>query len=192
MWLTTLKGALDPRIWALHQFTRTWCGWATVSADDAATPPENKDCPALQAQTLEELKRLRPELLIVSQDGARSQTDMLDALHRFKLVARHVVVVGHTPIVPAFASCLRGKADVSACDQELSPDALASVALEQQVSALASVGFIDPTPWFCVEATCPSIIDQAPAFTDGSHISSEIADKLVPLLQRDLYELGVL
>jgi len=192
MWLATLKGALDPQIWALHQFTRTWCGWATVSEDDAATPPENRDCPALQAQTLEELKRIRVDLLIVSQDGVRSQEDMVDALRRFKEVARHVVLLGHTPIVPNFTFCLSGNADISSCKRELSRDDLAAVALEQHVAALSHITFIDPTPWFCVDLTCPPIIDQVPAFTDGSHISSEIAPKLIPLLQRSLYESGVL
>lgn len=46
--------------------------------------------------------------------------------------------------------------------------------------------------WFCADSTCPPVIKQVPAFTDGSHISEEIAPKLIPLLQRRLREAGIL
>jgi hypothetical protein len=191
MWLTTLEGALNPQRWALHQFTRTWCGWATVSKNDTPTPPENKDCPALQAQTLRELARIRPELLMVSEDGVRSEQDMLDALRRFKAVADHVVVIGHTPTVPNFTYCLRGSANVSSCRKQLTPEDLGNLALERRVASILGMPFVDPTLWFCVDSTCPPIIDQVPAFTDGSHISEEIAPKLIPLLQQRLSEAGI-
>ncbi len=192
MWLATLQGALDPQTWALHKFTRTWCGWATVSENAAPTPPENKDCPALQAQTRKELKRMRVDLVILSEDGVPSEQAMVDALRRFKAVAKHVVVLGHTPIVPNFTYCLGGNSDVSSCKAELSQDDGANVALERHAASSLQVAFVDTTPWFCIDLTCPPVIDQVPAFTDGSHISAEIAPKLIPLLQQSLRQAGVL
>jgi hypothetical protein len=188
MWWPTLQGALDPKMWALHPFTRGYCGWSSGSENIA----ENKDCPAIQAQTLAELKRLHVDLLVLSESGVHSEQQMRDALRRFANVAKHVVVLGHTPFVPNFTFCLRGDTDISACKGRLSENDLANVALERRVALLFNDPFIDTTPWFCFGLTCPPTIDNAPAFTDGSHISAEIAPKLIPLLRESLRQAGAL
>ena len=54
-----------------------------------------------------------------------------------------------------------------------------------------NIPFIDTTQWFCLNLTCPPIIDDAPAFADGAHISAEIAPKLAPVLRGDLRQMGV-
>ena len=93
MWLSTLEGALDPQKWRVFSFTRSWCGWSGFipEAGDGA----NKDCPALQSQTVSELRRLHVDLLILSQAQVPSQGPMVQALLGFASVAKHVVVLGH-------------------------------------------------------------------------------------------------
>jgi hypothetical protein len=186
MWLTTLEGALNPERWRLHAFIRGWCGWATFSDDVARTPPENRDCPALQAQTRARLKTLDADLLILSEDGIRSQDDMVDALRRFRGLAKHVVVIGHTPHVPNFSFCLRGSSNIASCKGHLSERDYSDVALERRAASLFRAAFVDTMPWFCIQLTCPPVIAQAPAFIDGGHITQEIAPKLVPLLRESL------
>lgn len=194
MWLATLKGALDPQTWALYPFSRAWCGWSGGSENVAPKEAlQNRDCRALQAQTLVELKRLRVDLLILSESGVRSQQQMLDALSRFASVAKQVVVLGHTPdVLPNFTVCLRGDTDISSCKGRLSESDLSAVALERHAAALFNDPFIDTTPWFCVDLACPPVIDRTPAFTDGSHISAELAPKLIPLLRQSLVQAGAL
>jgi hypothetical protein len=194
MWLATLKGALDPKTWSLHPFSRAWCGWAGGSENIAPEfALQNRDCAALQTQTLAELRKLHVDLLILSESGVRSEEQMLEALGRFAGVAQHVVVLGHTPeVVPNFLRCLGGDTDISSCQGHLSAKDYAKVALERRVAAIFSDPFIDTTPWFCIDLACPPTIDQLPAFTDGSHISAELAPRLIPLLRQSLREAGVL
>ena len=117
MWLTTVEDVLNSQTWSLHPFTRSWCGWSGGSENiAAATRPLNKDCSALQAQTLAELKKLHPDLLILSEDLAHTEQQMATALSNYVKVAKVVVVLGHTPVVvPNFIDCLRGASDISHC-----------------------------------------------------------------------------
>ena len=94
MWVTTVMGALDLKKWSLYNFTRTSCGW---SAKPAAAHGENKDCPALQAQTLTELKKLHVDLLFLSESSGNRGESPGDALAKYGQVAKTVVVIGDTP-----------------------------------------------------------------------------------------------
>jgi hypothetical protein len=112
---------------------------------------------------------------------------MKEALRTYSRLAKHVVVLGHTPIVvPRFELCLSGSADISSCKGTLSDYTRAKVQLEQHLAGLYGGTFIDTTPWFCYGSDCPSVIDNAPVFPDGNHVSAEIAPKFVPLLRAAL------
>jgi hypothetical protein len=191
MWLKTLESALDPTTWVLHPFTRSWCGWSGGSENIAASDAlRNKDCSALQSQTITALKKRHVDLLVVSESGVHSEQQMATALNSFAGVARHLVVLGHTPeVVPNFELCLHGSSDISSCMGHLSDKEFADVELERRVAALFGASFIDTTPWFCSGLTCPSIIDGVPAFADGSHVTVEMADRLVPLLRASLQQI---
>ena len=189
MWLQTLEGALDPKTWSLHPFTRSWCGWAAAPNEAVA---DNKDCPALQAQTLTELKKLHVDLLILSEASVHSFQQMRDALRTYAKVAKTVVVLGVTPaVVPAFTTCLHGATDISACRGDLPDSSYDVLGAEESVASEFNDQYIDTTPWFCYAGTCPSVIDNAPVFSDGNHITAEIAAKLVPVLRESLRESGV-
>ncbi len=194
MWLTTLEGALNAQQWALHPFTRSWCGWSGGSefVYSASERSANRDCPELQQQTVRELKRIHPDLLILSEYGVHTDQQMSDALSQLTHVAKHVVVLGHTPEIPSFITCLQGASQISACSGQLDQKALSDVAAEQRVASLFNVPFIDTTPWFCTGVTCPSVIDGAPAFVDGNHITAAIAPRLIPLLRAALKQDGAL
>ena len=49
---------------------------------------------------------------------------------------------------------------------------------------------IDPTPWLCA-AICPAIIDGIVAYRDASHISVQMAVKLLPKLEEALIANGL-
>ncbi len=187
MWVKTVEGALDPKTWSLHGFTRSWCGWA---ADASLAVGENKDCPALQAQTLAELAKLHVDVLFVSESSAYGEPEMRDALERYAKVARTVVVIGVTPRIPSFNDCLRGSADISDCYGNLTVRDLGGAYNEQRVASESTAQYIDTTSWFCYVATdfiaCPPVIDNAPVFADGNHLTSEIAGKLGPVLRETL------
>jgi hypothetical protein len=183
-----METALDPNAWSLHPFTRSWCGWT----DGQVNTGTNKDCPALQRQTLAELKKFHVDLLILSQDGVALTKDMASALRRFTGVAKHVVVLGRTPYEANFASCLHGDADISACQSIVPPGTWDTLQPQRSVAARFNATFIDTTPWFCFQARqCPPTIDGAPVFIDGNHLTAELAPKLGPLLRQALRAAGI-
>jgi hypothetical protein len=184
MWLTALENALGPHVWAVHPFTRSWCGWAGAVLRGA-----NKDCRALQSQTLTELKRLHVDLVVLAEVGVPPTQEMIEALSRFTAVAKHVVVIGRTPDIPSFFDCLRGDSDISACRGSLLSTYFENnLRPEQRAAALSNATFIDPTPWLCSGVICPPVIAGAPVFKDGDHLTAEFAPKLAPLLRQALRE----
>ena len=79
MWMTTIKGALNPRTSVVYQFTRNWCGWAT----NPGRAGQNADCPALQRATLAYLHTLKPRVVILSEAGAPDASSIEDALTKY-------------------------------------------------------------------------------------------------------------
>jgi hypothetical protein len=89
----------------------------------------------------------------------------------------NIVVLSTTPPELSYYNCLRGNNDISACTFFLPPNYYTNdLDLQQQAAALFNASFIDLTPWFCVEVTCPPIVDGVPIMaTDGRHLNYEIA-----------------
>ena len=189
MWVPTVEGALGRDIWRLKLFVRAGCGWSAPISSDYSK--QHNDCPALTAQTLGELRKHHVDLLVVAQGGADSVSNMVDTLNQFKGVAKHLVVLGQTPALPSFADCLQGDSDISRCTGKVDDLALAYDAQESNAAESASATYIDARQWLCFEDRCPSIIDNAPTFADGGHISSEMALKLIPLLRASLQTAGI-
>ena len=55
--------------------------------------------------------------------------------------------------------------------------------------------FVETSSWFCVrvgvQVECPPVIDNAPVWRDGSHLTSDIEPKLIPLIQASLESAGI-
>ena len=184
MWMTTIKGALNPQTSVVYQFTRNWCGWAT--SGQHAGP--NADCPALQRATIAYLHDLKPSVVILSESGAPDTTSMDEALSAYKRVAAHVVVIGETPILPSWDSCLSGDNGIGSCSGQADLD---GVAREEAATVGSGARYIDATSVFCSNLSlyCPPIIDGVPAFViDGDHLTLQLAQRLVPLMRFEFQE----
>jgi len=59
-----------------------------------------------------------------------------------------------------------------------------------RVSIIFGFEVVNPTPWLC-SSFCPAIIDGTVAYRDASHISVEMALKLLPKLEEALIAKGL-
>ena len=192
MFAYALSRLLGRGSWRLHVFQRGHCGWAGGVGPRLPVTPD--ECRADQARAASRIKALRPEVIVLSEEGVitpyRTEVEISSSLARFSRLARRVLVVGHTPTVPSFDSCLSGSADVKECVGELSASYRSDVRLEKRLTTRAGAVFVDTSTWFCVRvgrrALCPPVIDGAPVWRDGTHITSDLEPKLVPLLRAAL------
>jgi hypothetical protein len=156
-------------------------GWGTPVGEFAA-------CDQWHQFALATINRLRPDLLIVTQESQRlSPTGKVyppvqwgRALRRVLLsvTSPHTekVVLGNIPHLPQSPpECLsRNTADVQACSGR--PSSLVVADNTAEHAAALSVGgrYIDTTPWFC-QKTCTSIVGRYEPYWDDGHVTRTYA-----------------
>jgi hypothetical protein len=192
MFQVALFRALGLKSWRLHIFQRGHCGWA--GSVGPRLPVSASQCSVYQEQAKSRIRALRPELLVLSEAEVvtpyRTEADISSALKAFSRLAKRVVVLGHTPTLPSFDYCLSGSADISRCVGTLSRSYQSHVRRERILARRAGVDFVDTSAWFCVRVgvrtACPPVIADAPAWRDGSHVTSDLEPRLIPLIRAAL------
>jgi peptidoglycan/LPS O-acetylase OafA/YrhL len=178
--------------WRVHVFQRAHCGWAGTVGPES--PVSVAECRTYQAAALARIEKLRPEILVLSEADVvtpyRSAAEISSALAALVPLAGRVVVLGHTPTAPSFDTCLSGLSDISRCVGEATATYRADRGLERSLATAAGAAFVDTSRWLCADVAgrllCPAVIDGAPVWRDGTHLTSDIEQKLIPLLRSEL------
>ncbi|HEU5064606.1 MAG TPA: acyltransferase family protein [Gaiellaceae bacterium] len=189
MFQVAVSRALGRRLWRLHVFQRGHCGWA--GSVGPGLPVSPSECRVYQSQAASRIRALHPGVLVLNETDVitpyRSKTDISASLASFSKLARRVIVLGHTPTTPPFDLCLVGSADISRCVGVLSGSYRADTLREKTLATRAGAIFVDTSAWFCVRlgsrTLCPPVIDNAPVWRDGSHVTSDLEPKLIPLIR---------
>jgi hypothetical protein len=179
--------AFDSKTWSIHIFARYACGWAG-SAESSVVSPEQ--CARMQARTLRRIRRLHPDLLVLSEHLVlapfRSRADIASSLTAYKRAAAKTIVLGHTPLPRPWSTCLVG-VDISRCFTALDATFWRDMRVEHQLTTRAGAMFVDTSAWLCVRAgaqtVCPPVIAGVPVFKDDTHIGPEYQFKLVPIMR---------
>jgi peptidoglycan/LPS O-acetylase OafA/YrhL len=197
MFQIALSRVLGRGSWRLHIFQRGRCGWAGgVPPGSPITPSE---CRAYQAQTLSRIRALRPNVIVLSQADVitsyRTRSQISASLRAFSRLARRVILLGHTPTAYSFAYCLSGSADISRCVRLVPGYYRSAARLESTLATRAGADFVDTLHWFCAPVSggrtaCPAVVENAPVWRDGGHVSAAYEAKLVPLMRASLSSAG--
>jgi hypothetical protein len=187
--------AFDPKAWSIHIFARYACGWAGSAESTAVTATK---CAAFQAKTLQRIRSLHPDVLLLSEHLVvapfRSRTAIASSLARFTRAAAKTIVIGHTPLPQVWSTCLVG-VDLSRCFTALDATFRADRKVERQLATRAGAMFVDTSAWLCIraesETVCPPVIAGVPVFKDDTHISAEYQLKLVPVMRALLRTAGI-
>jgi peptidoglycan/LPS O-acetylase OafA/YrhL len=187
--------AFNPKTWSIHIFARDGCGWA---GSLERGPLSAATCERLQAQALRRIRRLRPDVLLLSEHMVvtpyRSRANIESSLAAYTHAAAKTIVIGHTPLPQPWSSCLVG-VDITRCFTALDATFRSDRSVEQQLAVRAGATFVDTSAWLCVRAgaqtVCPPVIAGVPAFKDDTHISAEYQLKLIPIVRALLLSSGV-
>jgi hypothetical protein len=183
-WVQALQGALKPEQWRIYPFTRGHsCGWSFPNPK----APASFACPELFENTITELGRIHPDVLILTEVGFGDRTTFYKALQRYLPLADRVVIIGPLQGLPTFSECLGKDNSIGKCAIRL----FDNHGLELKLGISTSAILLDVSELFCSNRTCAAIIDNTPVFYDGNHFSSDMADKLAPLLKIFLRRAGI-
>ena len=214
-WTAVLAQLATDRGWRFVHLTHSGCPSILTPVWNQRLNRPYSECDKWRDSALARLENERPDLILVSNreqyglvDAAGTHVAHADPLPGEwaslwsagldKLLARltpiggAVAVIGDGPVTRSaglFApGCIAAEADFRTCRAERRIAAPSSVIdIDRSIAASHGAAFLDPTPWFCDEESCPAVIDHTIVYADGQgHLTTaftlSLAERLLAAL----------
>jgi len=191
-WFPALEKLANERGFKLISLTKSACPAPEVKKVEMGAY-KNADCFKWRENTLQRIRDLKPDAVILSgfqhfdvpdSLGSRQSwwaNGQLTAYRHLFGSSKNLIYISDTPHPTRdIPNCLASKGGEKCNDSEKSDPAISGNFIK-----------VNPTPWLC-EATCPAIVNGVVAYRDASHISVEMSQLLSLELDRELTNLGIL
>lgn len=185
-WLPALERLATERQIRVLSFTKSACRFIAIRRGDRSCPPWNAD-------VLEQLATLRPDLVITTAtlgvgaeehipDGYVQQWERLDELGIAVLAIRD----NPRPDFDA-PECVEQHGPDSAACELLRSNALLPVSPTENAENIpGNVQFANYTGYFCDETRCPMVIGNVLVYRDAHHLTATFARTMAPVLWQDI------
>jgi hypothetical protein len=190
-WFPTLEKLANERGYKLISLTKSAC-----PAVEAKRPDQGAfkmvHCTKWRENSIKRIAQIKPMAVITSSfqyftpakgTGSRGQwwnDGQRKLLRDLKGSTDHLIYISDTPRpLRDIPNCLASR-NSSTCDSTQ----------KTPVSIISGFQIINPNPWLC-SSYCPAIVDGTVAYRDASHISVDMALKLLPKLEEALIAKGL-
>jgi peptidoglycan/LPS O-acetylase OafA/YrhL len=179
-WLPALRRAPSLRNARIHVLTLRQC--------PNLRGVVSRGCAGHQDWALEQVRRLRPELIVMSAryQGSQSPIEWRDGTVRMiDEVARYtkrVIVLAPPPGTGNLQSCYTRLSQPNDCAAQVSERWRTYAGAELQAATNTHAAFVDPRPWFCVADQCPAVVADLPVLFDGRHLTAVYAAAIAPVM----------
>jgi len=190
-WFPALEKLANERGFKLVSLTKSAC-----PAVDSKRPDQGAfkmvHCTKWRENSIARIAKIRPMAVITSSfqyftpantKVSRSQwwsDGQRKLLKDLQGSTAHLIYISDTPRpLRDIPNCLASR-NSSSCDSTE----------KSRVSIVSGFQVVDPTPWLCA-SYCPAIVDGTVAYRDASHISVQMAVKLLPKLEEALIAKGL-
>ena len=198
MWLRALNLIAVIAHWKLVYLGKGYCPANMLAYQNPAgfgrPGGEYAACDAWHRFALDRIRRLHPDLLIITQeirgrpDGhgytdAQWQNGLEKTFALSGVEPSRIVVLGNVPLLPQSAPlCLsRHPDDVQVCAGPIPAPEQGFNQAEAAAAATVGARYISTTPWFCAQ-TCPAVIGKYLPYWDRYHITAAYSDYLARVL----------
>jgi peptidoglycan/LPS O-acetylase OafA/YrhL len=201
-WMQGIRGALDDG-WRIQMLTFGECPAPTVATarNTRTRGTEFKACTEHRAWTVEQVKRIKPDLLIASSqptfagrivgiesyDSAANyaawQRGMTETLRALKPHSGRMVVLAAPPKSGNLQECVTRRGSPRDCVLPLSRHWTGVSGAERAASRETGATYVDTQAWHCHERRCPAVVDGASVMWDGAHITWMWSRRLAPSLR---------
>ncbi len=179
-WLPAMRAAASLQDARIHVLTRRQCANVRGSVSPACTDHQN--------WALEQVRRLRPDLVVLSaryqgkQTPAQWRDGTTAMLAELATYAHRVVVLAPPPESGNLQSCYTRLSAPQDCTLAVSDRWRSYAGAEQQAATIGRARFVDTRPWFCEGERCPALVDDLPVLFDGRHLTKAYAGAIAPQL----------
>lgn len=211
-WSTPLAQLVTEQGWRLVTLLKASCAVADIQAYNVRLRRDWPECAQWRSRAMEEIRQLRPDLVIVSQfssgyirgrwtgrgehavtyeewaDGLRRSLEQLRAANVPVLLLRDTPSPGKNVGNCIARSRWRGMPEAT-CNTLL-PDAIDPKIspLESAIAASMDARFADLTAEFCDSNVCPGVHSGILIYRDANHMTTAFAARLTPALRALLVE----
>ncbi|MBF4480163.1 acyltransferase family protein [Rhodococcus rhodochrous] len=163
-------------------------------------------CPERKTETVEELNRLRPDLVVMTNsyntgtvDGRPlNATDRFNGLQsvvdKFASSVGSIVFLAPPPFDADIKTCFTKQSTPANCAGTIVPTWSDSAKAERELANNTVNGtFVTSIPWFCTDTLyCPSFVGKTPVKFDRVHTTPEYGEKIGPAVGEAFIEQGLL
>ncbi len=180
-WVPAFQSVAKQQGWQLFPVVKEACDFGEYLGSD-----RNAQCGVWYTWALGQLATIHPDLLVVNAydqgPGWEAATEQM--LTDLSKVAGRVVVLADAPgQAKKPVDCLQQDgATLATCTSAESDAIVTSRAAQKAMAARHGVAFVDVSPWFCWDRSCPSVVGNRVVLVDIGHMTRTYSLHLAPLL----------
>jgi hypothetical protein len=191
-WFPALEKIAIDEGFALISLTKSACPAVEVDRVNSGAF-KNSDCNAWRENSIQRLKELKPEAVIMSgfqHFAYPTRYSSRDAWWFEGQRSLYAKVLNSSPNLIYISDTPKPQRDIPSCLATAKADECDA---NEKSDPRVAGGFIalDPTPWLCTDS-CPAIVDGIVAYRDASHISVDMSAALSDNLRDFLRSNGVI
>ncbi len=193
--------------WTTYYLVRPQCTASRVTTGLIPGGQPDLECAKFHDWVLSAIKRLKPDLVVVSTapamngvwvDDKRVTSDKgvasvmsagyADLFARLAKLTDKTVLIRDVPrSLNDTGECLgKRRSNLGTCVLEVDPRSKMMADVSVAAAQKAGVTVVDSTPWFCFDGTCPAVIGSTVVLRDLQHISVSYSRELAEPLGRAL------
>ncbi len=194
-WLPAVADAATQVNWRVVVWTKAACPAAVITVYNPALKRTYTECDQWRAKTMDRIKQLHPDLVLVGQSDETADPTVTDStwaratvntLEELSVTGTSVDLILDNPVsaqnVPICVS--EHLDDVKAC---AIPRSTAYRYLGRHLAtarAAAQAGFVvfDPVVLFCTDAVCPAVAGNTLVYRDANHMTATYSRWLAPMI----------
>jgi peptidoglycan/LPS O-acetylase OafA/YrhL len=179
-WLPALRRAPSLRNARIHVLTLRQC----ANLRDLVSP----GCAGHQDWALDQVRRMRPELVVLSAryQGSQSAIEWREGTARMIAevapYTKKVIVLSPPPGTGNLQSCFTRLSKPEDCAAPVSDRWRTYAGAELQAATATHAVFLDSRQWFCVADRCPAVVGDLPVLFDGRHVTAVYAAVIAPMM----------
>jgi peptidoglycan/LPS O-acetylase OafA/YrhL len=206
MWIPALDLIGKQQRWQVIQLTKPGCQAPDFPRYSTSLKRQYTECAEYRRFALAEIAKIRPNMVLISSafrdverwsdgkpttDGVEDawQSGLASVISQISPHTDRIVVIGDMayPDEPGIDCLTAHPGDVSACNT--SRDDAVDTEHNRRERATAEengAGYVDTTPWFCTESTCPAVIANLTTHRDSYHVAENYVAWLTGVLGQSL------
>jgi len=195
--MPAVLNSVDLSKWQVTAIFRLECMWADVTPVGYKNRIAMTGCPAARIWMTKQVRDISPDLLVLTEEsihpivaakGTSPQvwaTGVETSLQTLNNVSKKILVVGMHPGTPVggLSKCLTKNLSYTPSCFGDSRTASGYRQVQQNLANKYSDGYLDLSPWLCVNGKCPPVIDSHIVYADTFHFTPAMSKALSPALR---------